>query len=55
MKFANLLVTLNEGSVKLEAIKSLKNIQAQLTTINFLDVLSVMNNDNPLKKDVESC
>jgi hypothetical protein len=54
MKFANLLVTLNEGSVKLEAIKNLKNIQAQLTTINFLDVLSVMNNDNPLKKDVES-
>lgn len=43
---------LNENAVKLEAMLALKEIQAQLTTINFLDVLSVMDPNNPLKKDV---
>ena len=42
-----------ENSVKLEVIQSIKEIQAQLTQINFLDVLSMMDGSNPLKKDIE--
>jgi len=43
---------LNENAIKLEAMLALKEIQAQLTTINFLDVLSVMDPANPLKEEV---
>lgn len=45
---------LDESEVKLAAIQKLKEIQAQLTQINFLDVVNVMKPDNPLKKEVEN-
>ena len=52
-RIRNKFSTLNESPVKLEAIQALKEIQANLTTINFLDVISVMDPSNPLKSDIE--
>lgn len=40
--------------VKLDVIKSIKEIQSQLTSITFLDALSKVHTDNPIKKDVEA-
>lgn len=47
-------VELTENEVRLAAIQKLKEIQAQITEINFLDVVAVMRPENPLKKDVEA-
>ena len=46
-------VNLQENEIKLAAIIGLKEIQAQLTGINFLEVISVMAPENPLKQQVE--
>ena len=45
----------NAGSkiVKLDVIKSIKEIQAQLTSITFLDALSRIHTENKIKTDVE--
>lgn len=42
----------NEKDIRFEALQSLRQIQAELTKLNFLDVIAIMRPENPLKKDV---
>jgi len=39
-------------NIKYDALQALRNTQAELTRINFLDVISMMSPNNPLIKDV---
>ena len=53
MKFLDLLKKdLNENEIKYQALENMKEIQAQLGSISFIDVISVMRDDNPLKTEV---
>jgi hypothetical protein len=45
---------LKENEVKLEVMRTIKDLQAQLTTVSFLDALAMMDPSNPLKKELES-
>ena len=43
---------LNETEIRFEALTRLREIQSQLVGISFLEVIAIMKEDNPLKKDV---
>ena len=42
----------NETDMRFEALQMLRATQASLTELNFLEVISLMRTENPLKKDV---
>ena len=42
----------NETDMRFEALQMLRATQASLTELNFLEVISLMRAENPLKKDV---
>jgi len=55
MSFFNILLKdekLQESEIKYQALENMKSIQAQLGSISFIDVISVMREDNPLKPEV---
>lgn len=45
--------SLNEGDMKFQALAMAKEIQNQLASLTFIDMLSVMSPDNPAKKEVQ--
>lgn len=46
-------VTVTENEVKFQALAKMKEIQSALADLTFLDVIAVMNPENPLKKEVQ--
>lgn len=48
-KFSNYLT---ESKVKFEALNVMKEIQTTLSGLTFLDVIAVMREENPLRKEV---
>lgn len=44
---------LNEANMKFEALAMAKELHTQLATISFIDMLGMMNPDNPAKKEVQ--
>jgi outer membrane biosynthesis protein TonB len=44
----------NEKDMRFEALQMLREVQAELTRLNFLEVISLMKPTNPLKKTVLS-
>lgn len=54
MNFRDLLRNnVNESEIKFQALSVMKEMHSNLADITFLDVLAVMAEDNPLKKDVQ--
>ena len=43
---------IKESEVKFQALEEMKEIQTTLGSISFISVISVMREDNPLKKDI---
>jgi hypothetical protein len=43
---------IQENQIKYQALQLLREVQADLTRINFLEVLSLMKAENPLRKDI---
>ena len=54
MKFTDFLKTenLTESEIKFQALNTMKEIQQTLSALSFLDVIALMKEDNPLKKNV---
>jgi len=55
MKFSDYLKPqgeINERPIKFEALNTMKEIQTTLSGLSFLDVIAVMREENPLKKEV---
>ena len=44
--------TLSENEIKFEALSVMKEIHGQLADLTFVDVIAVMREENPLRKDV---
>jgi uncharacterized membrane protein YukC len=44
---------INENKMKFEALSIAKDIHGNLANITFLDMIAVMNPDNPAKKEVQ--
>jgi len=54
MNFRDLLKNnIDESEIKFQALSVMKEMHSNLADITFLDVLAVMSEDNPLKKDVQ--
>ena len=46
--------TIKESPMKFQALSMAKEIQTTLASISFIEMLSVMNSDNPAKKEVQA-
>ena len=51
-KFSDYFKELDESKIKFEALNVMKEIQTTLSGLSFLDVIAVMREENPLKKEV---
>ena len=56
MKFKEVIgkVNLNEKEMKFQALSIAKDLHTQLAQISFIDMLAVMNPENPAKKEVQA-
>lgn len=46
-------VKIDESEIKFQALANMKEIHSALAELTFLDVIQVMREENPLKKDVQ--
>ena len=53
MNFKKLINNINEGDMKFQALAMAKELHTQLGALTFIDMLAVMNPDNPAKKEVQ--
>jgi hypothetical protein len=53
-KLNDYLYEFNESDMKYQALAMIKDIHTQLAQISFVDVMAIMNPDNPAKKEIQS-